>query len=374
MPESLYIHIPFCKNKCFYCDFYSITYESELAQKYIGVLCQQIENASADFKTIYIGGGTPSVLDLRLWQKLLISLRKVSKNCQEFSLEANPESLDSAKLDLFLEMGVNRISIGLQSLDDRKLKKLGRIHSATEAVKKVEQARARGFRNISIDLIFGVWNESLEGWQKELARAVKLSVDHISLYGLTYEKNTDLFRKLKSHQIKPLNDHIIAEMYSDSVNYLAEQGFLRYEVSNFSKAGYECRHNLNYWDNGPYQAFGPSAVAYHNGCRKQYISDLCSYVDGFESAKQIVATSEELNPEFRAKETAAIKIRTRTGIESDWFKQKTGFDFFALEAKVLAELNTEGLVAYRGGRGKSKTIFLTDKGFLFADRVSSAFL
>ncbi|MBU2504692.1 MAG: radical SAM protein, partial [Candidatus Omnitrophica bacterium] len=178
MVESLYIHIPFCRKKCFYCDFYSVNYKENLASVYIETLCKQIDKLEDDFSTIYIGGGTPTVLGAPHLGKLLKSLKRVSKKVIEFTVEANPESLDEANIELFLAEGVNRLSIGAQSVNEGKLKKLGRIHSVKQAQEAVFLAKKKGFKNISIDLIFGLWNEDLAGWQEELSWAVKLPVTH----------------------------------------------------------------------------------------------------------------------------------------------------------------------------------------------------
>lgn len=374
MINSLYIHIPFCRNKCAYCDFYSIAYQPEVGEAYIEALCRQLENYKPSFKTIYIGGGTPSILDLRLWQKLLNSLAKVSKGVEEFTVEANPESLDEAKLKLWFEEGVNRISIGLQSLDDRRLKQLGRIHSAQEALEGIRKVRSAGFNNISIDLIFGLWDQDLESWKRELEEAVKLPVEHISLYALSYEKNTDLFRKLKQGQLKPLAEQLVAQMYEFSIEYLNRQGFLQYEISNFSKKGYQCKHNLNYWDNNSYQALGASAASYIEGVRQKNVCDVRDYIRRVKRGESVVASCEELLLEARAKETAAVKIRTQAGIDFNWFKAKTGFDFLSLEQGVLGKLAEEGLIAYQQTNGAYRGISLTSKGFLFSDSVSAAFL
>ncbi len=199
--KSLYIHIPFCRAKCPYCDFYSTPYQKDIADCYIKTLCKKLEKINNKFLTIYIGGGTPSVLDKELLGRLLKSLKKViGKDC-EFTIEANPESLDEDKIKIFRDYGINRISIGVQSLRDEKLNKLRRVHSAAQARKAVALAKKSGFKNISIDLIFGVWQESLESWQSELKEAVKLGATHISVYSLTYEKNTQFFKELKKRKV-----------------------------------------------------------------------------------------------------------------------------------------------------------------------------
>jgi len=265
MPPSLYIHIPFCRRKCVYCGFYSDIYDEAAASSYIDALTGQIKGLAGGFSTIYIGGGTPTVLDRRLLEELLKSLKPILRNCFEFTVEANPESLDDDKIKLLLDYGVNRLSIGVQSLSDRKLKRLGRLHSSRKAEEAVRLAAKRGFDNLSLDMIFGVWDEGVESWKKELDGIVKLPAAHISCYELTYEKNTPLFSALRNKSIEPLDDEITARMYECAVDVLSLRGFKQYEVSNFAKEGYECRHNLNYWENNSYVGLGASAFSYNDG-------------------------------------------------------------------------------------------------------------
>ncbi|MBU2043956.1 MAG: radical SAM family heme chaperone HemW [Candidatus Omnitrophica bacterium] len=374
MVDSLYIHIPFCRKKCLYCDFYSIGYQPDLAGRYIDVLCRQIKDWKGRFKTIYIGGGTPTVLAISDWQRLLKVLKsKQAVEC-EFTVEANPESLTEAQLKVLVAGGLNRISIGLQSLSDEKLKKLGRIHSAGQALEAVAKAKKSGIDNISIDLIFGLWQEKGSDWQKELEKAVKLPVKHISLYSLTYEKGTLLFKAKAAKTINPLDEARVAGMYKYAVSFLNRKGFQQYEISNFSKPGYQCRHNLNYWDNQPYLGLGASAVTYQGGVRKQYLADCGRYIKAVKSGKDSLSWKEKLLPERRAKETAAVKIRTVSGIDFDWFKAKTGFDFLALEADWLKEALAQHLVRYRHKDRRICGLVLTKKGLLFSDSVSSLFL
>ena len=373
-PESLYIHIPFCKKKCLYCDFYSVAIGKDLISDYVDILCKQISKLALRFSTVYIGGGTPTVLGLKLWEKLLISLKRRCKQECEFSVEANPESLDDSKLELFFSSGVNRLSIGVQSLDDIKLKKLGRIHSVNRAKKAIFQARKKNFTNINIDLIFGVWGESLTNWAKELKEAAILPITHMSVYGLTFEENTLLFKKIKKNEIMPLADDQLAQMYKYNIGYLPKQGFFQYEVSNFSKKTFECSHNLNYWQNGAYLGLGPSAVSYLSGVREQYCSDVDKYVGLIKQAKNAVIFKEKLSPERRARETAALKIRTKEGIDFEWFKDNTTFDFLELNYEALRPLIQKRLIILKKHKNVEKSAHLSKKGFLFCDSVSEAFL
>lgn len=375
MVNSLYIHIPFCRKKCLYCDFYSIVYRKELASVYIDVLCRQIENLQGNFETIYIGGGTPTVLDIFLWEKLLLALEKVIGRQCEFTVEANPESLDEDKIKLFRERRVNRISIGVQSLSDEKLEKLGRIHTAQEAVDKVYRVRKEGFDNINIDIIFGVWGETLNSWKKELKEVLKLPITHLSVYSLTYEKNTPLFRKVRSREVIPLKEETVAQMYKYNMDYLPREGFFQYEVSNFARNSYHCQHNLNYWRNDFYLGLGASSVSYLDGVRQRYISDVGEYIKRARKAESLIAFKEKLKPLKRARETAALKIRTKEGISFKWFKEKTGFNFLhLLEEEKIKKLKAEKLLRIRQKRGKLEGIYLTRRGFLFCDRVSRSFL
>lgn len=371
---SLYIHIPFCKQKCLYCDFYSITCYDGLVSDYIEALISQIREIGAEISSIYIGGGTPTVLDYDLWDKLLASLREFIKDGIEFTIEANPESLERNALELFLNAGVNRLSIGAQSFRDEKLKALGRIHTAVDAKDAVLSAANMGFKNISMDLIFAVWGEFINDWKEELKEAVSLPVAHISAYGLTYERDTALGEALGKGLITPLEDESAAEMYEWTVYYLESRSFKRYEVSNFAREGYSCRHNLNYWENNPYIGLGPSAVSYLNGNRKENVSEVKEYLRRVKRGEDLSISGEKLTAIARAKETAALKIRTEEGINMDWFREKTGFDFLELGKDSLGLLSDNGLIDSEKNNGQTTRVYLTKKGFLHCDLVSSAFV
>ncbi|MFA5270731.1 MAG: radical SAM family heme chaperone HemW [Candidatus Omnitrophota bacterium] len=372
--NSLYIHIPFCAKKCLYCDFYSIGHDEKLASKFIDILSAQAMTLKIQFDTIYIGGGTPSVLESRLLEKLLKSLKAAACNVKEFTIEANPESITAKKLKLFLNYGINRISIGVQSFDDKKLAKLGRIHSGQKAIEAVNLAKHSGFKNISIDLIFGVWQETLGAWKEELKAAMELPLKHISCYSLSYEKHAKLSALLKEKSIIPQSDEVTVKMYEHAIDYLGKNKFFHYEISNFSKAGFQCKHNLNYWQNNSYVGLGPSAVSYREGKRAKNISDGKKYIELAGKGKSTVVFNEKLSLEMQAKETAAIKIRTTEGIDFDWFKKRTGFDFLKLESDDIDFLIKQRLLKYKKSRSKESGIALTRKGFLFCDSVSAQLL
>ncbi|MCK9615397.1 MAG: radical SAM family heme chaperone HemW [Candidatus Omnitrophica bacterium] len=371
---SLYIHIPFCAKKCLYCDFYSIGYEKELAQAYIKTISRQIKLLNEKFYTIYIGGGTPTSLDIPLLHELLKALSSISKKCNEFTIEANPETLSQEKIKLLRGSGVNRISIGVQSLNDKKLKALGRIHNSGRALESIRLAEKNGFSNINIDLIFGVWSETVADWRDELRAAVKLPVKHISCYSLTYERHTQLFKNVKNKVVVPLPDSICARMYKLTMDYLPKQKFRQYEISNFAKRGFECKHNLNYWENNSYMGVGVSAVSFINGVREKNISGIKEYIRKMQKGKSVVCSTEKLSAKKAALETAAIKIRTIDGIDFGWFRKRTGFDFMALEKGAIKMLVKEKLLKYRITNKQPKAVSVTEKGLLFCDSISSQLL
>ena len=374
MAPSLYIHIPFCVKKCGYCDFYSINYDAGLASAYVDALVGQMGGIGCRVSTIFIGGGTPTALSAPLLKKLLRGAARSAARNAEFTVEANPESLDAGKLSLLLDEGVNRLSIGVQSFNDAKLKKLGRIHNAKKAADAVMLSKKKGFDDLNIDLIFGAPGETLDGYSAELARAVKLPVTHISCYGLTYEKGTPLYNARKRGEVIPVDEECSARMYSFVIGYLPGHGFRHYEVSNFAKKGFECRHNLNYWRNDEYIGLGPSAVSYIGGVRKRHLPDVREYIKRVKAGKSTIVSSERLAGDRKAKETAAVKIRTAEGIDFNWFKKKTGFELGELEADALRKLSVWGLIKYKKINGKAGGISLTKKGFLFCDTVSSGLL
>ena len=310
-------------------------------------------------------------MDRKLLEILLSSLKKFITDDSEFTIEINPDSIDADKLSLFMDKGVNRISIGTQSFNDDKLKRLGRIHDSGLAKKCVESVHHKGFKNIGIDMIFGVWNESIDAWKGDLEMACQLPVTHLSCYSLTCEKNTLLWKSVEEGRIAPIEDKLTACMYDYAISTLPDKGFIQDEISNFSKEGFSCRHNLTYWRNDPYMALGASAVSFVEGIRQKNISDVVEYIDRVTNGKNPIVSSEKLTPEKSAKETAALKIRTMEGVDFNWFEKKTGFEFLKLEEAAMPKLINDGLIEYCFEHNR---IRLTRRGILFCDIVSGAFL
>ncbi len=377
MERSLYVHIPFCKRKCLYCDFYSIPHDHKLSHEYIEVIISQIKKLSGRFSTVYIGGGTPSVLEPKLLKRFLKALKPklTAGERGEFTVEANPESLDDRRIKILLDSGVNRLSIGVQSLREGKLKKLGRLHSAGKARESVYLAAKRGFSNISIDLIFGVWGELSDDWKGEVEEASALPVKHISCYSLTYEMAAPLFKALLDKTVRPIEDARASVMYEAAIDLLAGRGFGQYEISNFAKSGpYRCRHNISYWENNPYIGLGPSAVSYIDGVRAKNVSSVPEYIKRYKDGVSLIDSSEKLSSVSRAKETAAIKIRTRDGIDFKWFRDRTGYDLLKLDHEAVAELLNKDFIRYKREGALLTGIALKRRGYLFCDTVSAALL
>lgn len=367
MNHGLYIHIPFCRKKCPYCDFYSQQYTRALAEEYINILAGQIRKIDVKVTTVYIGGGTPTVLDPDLIDVLLKSLGPVLRKSKESTIEANPESLSKEKCSLFLKRGINRISIGAQSLRDEKLSFLGRIHSSDQAQKAIDLAVSSGFKNISADFIYGLPGETVEEWKKEIERIAELPLQHLSCYSLTCEQKTPFYIYRKK-----IDQDRAAEMYERNMSFLPRHGFIQYEISNYSRRGYACLHNGIYWENGPYLGLGASAFSYIRGRRSQNIPDVRQYIRRLKRGEGAQVFEEILNPEARARETAAMNIRRRKGILFREFLDRTGFEFKDIvDEKDLAPFFARKILCYRTRAGKRIGLALTDKGFLLADEVCS---
>ena len=373
MGAGLYIHIPFCRKKCPYCDFYSIPYSISLSEKYVDTLCgeaRKINRENREIDTVYIGGGTPSILSLSSMEVLLRSIKNILKSSEENTIEVNPESINRRKLLLLRRYNINRISIGVQSLYDDKLKFLGRIHSAEDAKRAVSNAKECGFSNVSIDLVYCLPYEDISSWKEELGQAVQMPIQHISCYSLIPEPHTE-FYKLR----RAINEGVAAEMYLFNMQFLPKAGFYQYEVSNFSLPGFECKHNIKYWEGLDYIGIGPSAVSFIGRKRTENVRDVQGYIDRYYTHKSRVVHTEKLPRIKYARELAALKIRTKQGIYFKWFKERTGFDFFDIEDEnSVYSLKEKGVLKMRREKNINVGIYLTRKGFLFCDEVSSCFV
>ncbi len=325
---GIYIHIPFCKSRCRYCDFYSTT-RLERRKDYVDALLREIdirqeEIQAQPIQTIYFGGGTPSMLDVADVERLLA--RCLQKETIEVTLEANPQDLTLEKLQAYLAMGINRLSIGIQSFQDKHLKLLGRRHSAQEAIAAVKMAQEAGFTNISIDLIYGIPEQTMEEWQDDVQQALALNIQHLSTYNLIYEEGTALTTMLEQGRIHLADEDIENEMYEYIVKCLKNNEFIHYEVSNFSKQYCYSQHNSSYWNNTPYIGLGAGAHSFMGNKKQEArnkkqesrirtwnVSDLDAYISSIEKGI-LPQESEKLSIEDRYNEAIMLGLRTMWGV------------------------------------------------------------
>ena len=321
MPEFLYIHIPFCIKKCLYCDFLSVTYNESLAKAYTDALCKELilkKDFAGELKTVYVGGGTPSILPEECFGQLFKCLKENFKfsDSPEITVEANPGTVDKSKIDAMLSLGVNRLSIGVQSFNDDELKTLGRIHTSDEALKAIELVKNSGIKNFSIDLIYGIPGQTLDSWKKTLSKAAAftLSPAHISSYELTPEKDTPLYRLIQSNEIKMPDEELILDMYNYAIDNLASKGYEHYEISNFAMSGFKCLHNLNYWDRGEYIGAGAGAHSFIRGFRSKNTDDIKRYIKDLNKGTIPEAESTEVKCGDAIKEFIFLNLRKTEGI------------------------------------------------------------
>lgn len=364
MAEYLYIHIPFCRNKCLYCDFLSVPYEKRFLENYVHALCKELflrKRHAAPLKTIYIGGGTPSILSVEHFSTIFSTLRDNFhfSSFMEITVEANPETLNKTKVDSLLALGVNRLSIGVQSFDDAELKSLGRNHSAEEAQKTIQMIAGTGISNFSIDLMYAVPGQTSESWHRTLSIATDLSPTHISAYELTPEKNTPLCRLLKSKRISLPEELIVLEMYNDAVAFLSVHAYEQYEISNFARSGYRCVHNLNYWNRDEYLGFGAGAHSFVNDIRSKNSENINAYMKNLRKEMLPQAEVVKLTHTDALKEFVFLGLRKSEGVRIS--KGETlGLDL----CTASQELIEEGYLA------KDNTFLrLTRKGLPLSNRI-----
>ncbi|OGC22919.1 hypothetical protein A2291_00165 [candidate division WOR-1 bacterium RIFOXYB2_FULL_42_35] len=324
---SLYIHLPFCKKKCNYCDFVSYAGKEDLIDEYVESLCKEIKTAGPqDYQTIYFGGGTPTLLSPKHFDKVLKTLTHLHKtppplpegegkkeNDIEISIETNPGTADKAKLKVLRELGINRLSIGAQSFNNQHLKTLGRIHSAEDIIRFYNDARSAGFENINLDLIFALPGQTLAEWQADIQTALKLKPEHLSVYNLQIEEGTPFHLKRSTLNL-PQEDLELA-MYEDTIESLTSAGFKHYEISNFSKPGFECKHNLFYWRNGNYLGVGAGAHSHVDGQRWANPNSIENYIHDPRPSPQ-----DQSSPLIFRQETIFMGLRLLDGLEIEKFK------------------------------------------------------
>lgn len=370
---ALYIHIPFCIKKCLYCDFHSFRFDISLFTQYKLALLKEIglySNRDFTIETVYIGGGTPSVFPLEYISeivKAIPSLGKISDNL-EFTIEVNPGTIDREKLEVYKSLGINRISIGIQSLIDEELKTLGRIHTKEEALYSIQLAKEVGFNNINVDLIYGIPGQNLESWGYTLRKVLDLDITHVSIYGLMYEPGTPLYKFLIRKRISPMSEDLELEIFNLTQEVLKEYDFSWYEISNYAKKGYECRHNMTYWEGGDYLGLGSSAHSLIEGTRYSNTPNIESYVKLLSSGKSPRVWIERLPPLERAKELIILGLRMKRGVSLREVYQRTRIDVSHLFNDNIKKLVDEGLISF-----KDERIALTERGRLLGNLVFEEF-
>jgi putative oxygen-independent coproporphyrinogen III oxidase len=377
-PRALYIHIPFCTNKCFYCDFNSYVAAGQPIDAYLDALENEMRLTVAEFPpmeidTVFVGGGTPTVLTPPQMTRFLASIKKffpLSANV-EFTMEANPGTTDPDKLIAMREGGVNRISFGAQTFDNELLAAIGRIHAAQDVVESIANAKASGFTNLSIDLMFGLPNQTLQQLKDSVSKALSLDLPHYSLYGLKVEENT-LFHRLYQRDELPLpeEDEEVA-MYEHLIDRLSEAGYRHYEISNFARPGYESRHNTTYWHNEPYYGLGAGAHGYAKGLRHVNIKGVQPYIDAANKALPRLETNA-VNVEEAMGDFMMVGLRLQDGVTQESFSRQFGeASLEEVFGPALLRLQTLGLLEKREQPASYR---LTPKGIMLGNEVFGAFV
>jgi oxygen-independent coproporphyrinogen III oxidase len=373
---SAYIHIPFCVNKCPYCGFYSTHYDTALADRFLSALDIEMQSRSRNlqdrlFSSIYIGGGTPTMLSRDQFSRLfdLIEEHLPFAADAEITVESNPSTITARTLDLLKDRGVNRFSIGVQSFSDQVLAMLGRTYSAGKAFAAVRAAREAGFGNIGIDLIYGVPEQTEEQWQRTIEAALSLEPDHLSLYSLSLDEGSPLSREAHAGRFMLPGDEIVERMYGTAIRSLGEAGLRQYEISNFCIPGRECGHNCNYWDRGEYLGLGPGAWSFIGNTRSMTIADVNEYVARMTGGIPAVDTREVLSRNQSAAETLFLGLRRTAGIDLDHYDRMFGPDVTNNLRKKLERLDGAGLFQIENAR-----LSLTMRGLLLSNEVLSSIL
>ncbi len=367
---GLYVHIPFCASKCGYCDFYSVTAGNRDTAALVQGLCRELTNRVVDgphsVRTVFVGGGTPTVLPLGELEALFGTLSTVvaADDVVEFTVEANPASVDHDKGELLARAGVGRVSVGAQSFIPGELATLERLHTPGDIAPSLEILRGHGIERINLDLMFGIPGQTPATWSESLHRAVDLEVDHIAAYGLTYEPGTRLTAMCRRGLIKPCDEQLEADMYLLASDVLEGAGYKQYEISNYAKPGCRCQHNLIYWQNGSYIGIGPSAAGCINRRRYKNVSDEAGYVRMMDDFGHAEVEVETLDTPTLVTELIMMQFRLVEGLSLASFCKHTGLDPLELFDPVLPRLVEQGLVTV-----SATHIALTRKGRLLADAV-----
>ena len=376
---GLYVHLPFCRQKCFYCDFPSYAGQEGRMAVYVEALLGELAREGAPLRaawgpprTVYLGGGTPTALPPALMERLLAGLREflaAAPDALEFTCECNPGTVDAAYLSLLRAGGVNRLSLGVQTFDDALLRRIGRIHTAAQARAAVRQARAAGFRNLSLDLMYGLPGQTLAGLEMSVQQALALAPQHISIYGLQVEEGTAFARAQAAGRLALPSDEESEAMYDYMTTALPVAGYARYEISNFARPGFESRHNLGYWQDVPYLGIGAAAHSYLDGQRYENPRGIEEYLAALRESGRVRREEEPLTRATSMEEFAFLALRTARGIDRARFAARFGCELASVYADAIARMRARGFL-----EEDAQGVRLTPLGMKYGNWVFEAFL
>ena len=382
--RSLYVHVPFCAHKCEYCAFYSAPPSGDIIGRYVNALVRELELIAPDCRpdTIFFGGGTPSLLTIKQWETVLGAMQRLGlTGAAEWSVECNPATVSADKAKLLHDAGVNRISMGVQSLDEGLLERLGRIHSREQVFRSLDILRAAGFANVNIDLMFAIPGQTMELWHRTLDEALALGTEHLSCYEVIYEDDTPLYEQLKAGEFD-VDEELACGMYVALIDRAGAAGFHQYEIANFARnrdsaiphaspaiPDYACRHNVGYWRGQDSYGIGPSASEYVRGLRAKNWANTTLWIEQLEKGRRAKELAEALSPLARAGELAAFGLRMNAGWPLAEFSERTGYD---LKSEWRSELDR--LVACGWGEMTPDSFRLNRQGLRYADAAAEMFL
>ena len=370
-PTSAYVHIPFCTQICYYCDFSKVFIKNQPVDSYLEHLLEEFQSYDIQkLRTLYIGGGTPTALSA---SQLEVLLKGLTKNLdlsvlEELTIEANPGDLDADKIAVLKNSAVNRVSLGVQTFDDKMLKKIGRSHLEKDIYENIDRLKLAGFDNISIDLIYALPGQTMEQVKENVAKAIGLDIPHMSLYSLILENHTVFMNRMRRGKLPLPKEELEAEMFEYIIAELERSGFEHYEISNFSKPGFESRHNLMYWDNAEYYGIGAGASGYVNGVRYKNHGPIRHYLNAVEEGNARI-TEEHLSQKEQMEEEMFLGLRKKSGVSMVRFEEKFGRSFDGLYGEIVRDLVQQGLMQIEGDR-----VRMTKRGLFLGDTVAERFI
>lgn len=370
-PTSAYVHIPFCTQICYYCDFSKVFIKNQPVDSYLEHLLEEFQSYDIQkLRTLYIGGGTPTALSA---PQLEVLLNGLTKNLdlsvlEELTIEANPGDLDADKIAVLKNSAVNRVSLGVQTFDNKMLKKIGRSHLEKDIYENIDRLKLAGFDNISIDLIYALPGQTMEQVKENVAKAIGLDIPHMSLYSLILENHTVFMNRMRRGKLPLPKEELEAEMFEYIIAELERAGFEHYEISNFSKSGFESRHNLMYWDNAEYYGIGAGASGYVNGIRYKNHGPIRHYLSAVEEGNARI-TEEHLSQKEQMEEEMFLGLRKKSGVSMARFEEKFGRSFDGLYGEIVRDLVQKGLMQIEGDR-----VRMTKRGLFLGDTVAERFI